>query len=477
MKIIELCGDEKVSFGQIARVLGRDPALAATVLKVANSAYYWVQSEVKTLDRAVCTLGINTTLSLALSFSFIRVLRKRDKHGFNHSSYWQRSVITAVAARALQTWARSANREELFLAGLLQDIGMLVLSEAIPEKYGPLVSASNRDHRLLIQREKESLTTDHALVGGWLLERWNLPEDLRLSLAFSHGPDANTKSEIDEFIRAAALAGSIAEIWSNPDTVAATANAREASVALLKMSSESFDQAIGETARFLPEATSNLNIDVGGEERITQLLDQAREALVYLNLQVQQQMRQIQNLALRDGLTSIHNRGYLETILPQYFDTARHVKQPLSVIFVDIDHFKSINDSCGHQAGDSVLVAVANILKAAMRASDVVARYGGDEFVCILPNADEQAAQMIGERLRGAIASKPLVVDNELEVSATASFGCATFSDKHPFESTGALLEQADRCLYAAKHGGRNRVVIPLQLEQESVETNQSASV
>jgi diguanylate cyclase len=153
------------------------------------------------------------------------------------------------------------------------------------------------------------------------------------------------------------------------------------------------------------------------------------------------------------------------------------VKQPLSVIFVDIDHFKSINDSCGHQAGDSVLVAVANILKAAMRASDVVARYGGDEFVCILPNADEQAAQMIGERLRGAIASKPLVVDNELEVSATASFGCATFSDKHPFESTGALLEQADRCLYAAKHGGRNRVVIPLQLEQESVETNQSASV
>jgi len=472
-----MCGDENVSCGQIARVLGRDPALAAAVLKVANSAYYWVRSEVKTVDRAVSTLGINATLSLALSFSFVRVIRRRDRHGFDHSSYWQRSIITAVAGRALEKWARSVNRDELFLAGLLQDIGMLVLSEAIPERYGPLVQAANRDHRRLVKLEWESLSADHALVGAWLLERWNLPEDIRLSLAFSHEPESNTKPEIAEFIRAAALAGHIAEIWSNPDTVAATAEAREASLAQLRMSSEGFDQVIRETAKSLPEITSNLNIDFGGEERITQLLDQAREALIYLNLQVQQQMRQIQNLAQHDGLTSLHNRSYLDSILPQYFYTAQQLKQPLSVIFIDVDDFKSINDAYGHPAGDSVLVALAGTLKGTLRASDVVARYGGDEFVCILPNADEQACGMVGERLRAAIASKPIAIDSERGVTVTASLGCATFSAGHPFDSAAAILELADRCLYTAKTGGRNRVVGPDQLESASSERPEASPV
>ncbi len=290
MKIVDMCGDDSVSLGQIARVLGRDPALAATVLKVANSAYYWVASEVKTLDRAVCSLGVNATLSLVLSYSFIRILKKQDKHGFDHSYYWQRSVITAVAARAMEKWSKSTHREELFLAGLLQDIGMLVLSEAMPETYGPLVSSANRDHQRIIALERDLLATDHSRVGAWMLERWNLPEDLRLSVASSHGPESNPKPGMQDYIRTAALAGSIAEIWTNPATVDATERARELSVALLKMSPESFDQVIGNAASFLPEVTSYLNIDIGGKQKIEELLYRAREALIYLNLQAQQQM-------------------------------------------------------------------------------------------------------------------------------------------------------------------------------------------
>jgi diguanylate cyclase (GGDEF)-like protein len=470
MKIVEMCGDDNVNFGQIARVLSRDPALAAAILKVANSAYYWVRSEVKTVDRAVCTLGINATLSLALSLSFVKVLRKRERHGFDHSSYWQRSVITGVAARSMARWSSVFNREELFLAGLLQDIGMLVLSEAIPQKYGPLVAAAQRSHRRLILLEKEELGTDHASVGAWLLERWNLPEDLRLSLVFSHEPESNPRPDKTEFVRTAALAGEIAEIWSNPDTVSATAEAREASAVLLKMSSENFDQVIQETAKSLPEVTAFLNVDFGGEERITQLLDQAREALIYLNLKIQQQMHQIQTMALHDGLTATHNRGYLEGILPQYFEKARQLGQPLSVIFIDLDDFKRINDTYGHQVGDSVLVAVAGLLKAAMRASDIVARYGGEEFVCILPNADENAVRMVGERLRSAIASKPVIVEGKLGVTVTASLGCATLSAEHSYETPRAMLEEADRCLYAAKQRGRNRVVLPADLARQTAE-------
>jgi diguanylate cyclase (GGDEF)-like protein len=323
----------------------------------------------------------------------------------------------------------------------------------------------------LIRIEKERLGTDHSKVGAWLLGSWNLPEDIRLSLAFSHEPRQNPKQEIQRYINATALAGDIAEIWTNPATMDATAHANESAATLLDMPSESFNEIIGETAKAIPEVTSYLNIDIGGEKRISELLDRAREALINLNLQAQQQMLQMQNLALHDGLTSLHNRSYLEKVLPQYMDVSMKMKQSLSVIFIDLDHFKQINDMHGHQTGDTVLISVAQTLKSVVRGSDVVARYGGEEFVCVLPNANEHVACMVSDRLRNAIASKSLTTDAGVALAVTASFGCATLSVDHPFESHIALLEEADRCLYAAKSAGRNRVVTAEKLQLENRQT------
>jgi diguanylate cyclase (GGDEF)-like protein len=468
MKVVDMCSDDNVSLGQIAQVLGRDPTLAATVLKVSNSAYYYVASEVKTLDRAVCTLGINATLSLVLSYSFVRIMRSNQRQGFDYSHYWQRSVITAVAAREMEKWAKPVQREELFLAGLLQDIGMLALSEAMPEKYGPLVLKAKRNHSQLIRIEKEALGTDHSKVGAWILGSWNLPEDIRISLAFSHEPQLNPKREIQQYINATALAGNLAEIWTNPETSDATSRANESAATLLEMPSESFNQIIVETAKAIPEVTSYLNIDIGGGQRINELLDRARDALIHLSLQAQQRMIKMEDLALHDGLTSLHNRAYLENVLPQYMDVSIKMTQPLSVIFIDLDHFKQINDVHGHQAGDAILASVAKILKSVIRGSDVVARYGGEEFVCILPNADEHVACLVSDRMRAAIKSTPLTTESGIALEVTASFGCATLSADHPYESCAALLEEADRCLYAAKKAGRDRVVTSENLRLEN---------
>ncbi len=148
------------------------------------------------------------------------------------------------------------------------------------------------------------------------------------------------------------------------------------------------------------------------------------------------------------------------------------MKQPLSVIFIDLDHFKQINDQHGHQTGDTILASAAKILKSVVRGSDVIARYGGEEFVCILPNADEHVACMVSDRLRAAIKAKPLTTESGVALDVTASFGCATLSVDHPYESCAALLEEADRCLYAAKKAGRDRVVTS---EQIRLENKQSA--
>jgi len=457
VRVLQLSQEEETSINEIAQVINRDPALTTKLLRVSNSAFYGVRYEVTTVHRAVSVLGINATLSLALSFSLVRDLKKPRSKGFDPVAYWRRSAIAAAAGRALAESANKGMREELFLSGLLQDIGMLVLNEAIPDTYGALVAAAKGSHQELVKLERERLATDHAAVGAWLLERWNIPDKYQIAVAGSHDPTIVEEPETVDFCRATALAGSIAEIWV--DAANATSIARDSAASLLNMSLKRFDSLLGEVAAVIPEVTSELDINVGGEERIAQLLEQAREALVALSMRAQQQMQQIQDLSRHDRLTSVYNRSYLEEELPKQFEAASLSGEPLSILFLDIDYFKNVNDTYGHEAGDSVLVSVASTARAAVRASDVIARYGGEEFVCLMPGTGAREAAAVAERLRATIASKSLSVSDNLAIRITVSVGCATHSAKQPFADPKQLLAEADRCLYAAKAKGRNVVV------------------
>jgi diguanylate cyclase (GGDEF)-like protein len=459
LEVLDLCQNDEVGIPEVTKVLIRDPALSAKVLKVANSPLYGVRSRITTLDRAISLLGINATLSLALSFSFVRSLHRSSEGGFNHQAYWRRSVIAAVAARTIGLRLSKLNPEELFLAGLLQDLGMLVFNEAVPAQYGPVVNAAKWDHAALVAHERETFGADHSDVGCWLLARWNLPERLREAVAGSHDPRGIGEMSPDSLVNCIAFASRIAEIWCNPDTNAAAALARQGSESILQVPPEQFDRLLGEIAFSIAEATANLDIDVGSEESLNRILDQAREALVLLGLQAQQAARDLQQKAQIDRLTSLNNRAYLDIVLPQFFESAQHLGQPLSVLFMDLDDFKIINDSYGHQAGDGVLISVARILRAGVRTPDTIIRYGGDEFVGLLPNTNEKDASLVAERLRVAIGSQEYHVAEGVKIRMTVSVGCATISPRHRFVTPQELLSAADTCLYAAKKAGRNRVV------------------
>ncbi len=466
LQVLALCKDEQAEISQISKVLEGDPALCAEVLKFANSASYGLRCQVATLDRAVALLGINTTLSLALSFSFVRGLRKDEEALFDHAAFWRRSAILAEATRAIGGWAKAATRDELFLAGLLQDIGMLALNKAVPELYGPVTAESKGNHDILVEIEREKLGADHAAVGAWLLGKWNLPENLQAAVAGSHKPSVD-HGKFDVLVRSAALAGSIAGIWSNPQTAEAVARARETSIVLFNIPENQFNRLLGEITVALPASTSNLDINIGSDEALNLLLDQAREALVLLSLQTEHRAQEIQERSQTDPLTSLFNRAYMDQILPRYFSIAQKSIQPLSILFLDIDHFKNVNDSYGHQSGDHVLVSVARTLRAALRGPDIVGRYGGEEFLCLLPNTPQDGAALVGERLRAAIASHRCELSGKHRIGVTISVGCATMSSDRLFRDIEELIDAADKCLYAAKKAGRNRVVnldsMPLQ--------------
>jgi diguanylate cyclase (GGDEF)-like protein len=163
-------------------------------------------------------------------------------------------------------------------------------------------------------------------------------------------------------------------------------------------------------------------------------------------------------LANTDSLTGLCNRRYFQERLEQEVDRAIRYHRPLSLIMIDIDHFKLYNDTHGHLQGDNVLVEVAQALEAFSRASDIVARYGGEEFALILPETDKANAEALGRRLREYVEQQTIAGVEYLPTKAlTISVGIASYT---PPDTKEALINAADTALYHAKREGRNRVVV-----------------
>jgi two-component system cell cycle response regulator len=165
-------------------------------------------------------------------------------------------------------------------------------------------------------------------------------------------------------------------------------------------------------------------------------------------------------LAVTDQLTGLYNRRYLATQLPKMIQDARAKMRPLSVMVLDIDHFKRVNDTLGHDVGDVVLKEVARRLRLSVRGVDLACRYGGEEFVFVMPDTDATFAEIVAERLRAAIAREPIDVPNGEPLPVTTSIGVASLDLSSDAETPQTLIKAADEALYRAKDDGRNRVAM-----------------
>ncbi len=161
-------------------------------------------------------------------------------------------------------------------------------------------------------------------------------------------------------------------------------------------------------------------------------------------------------LSMVDGLTGLHNRAWLNDMLPTLVDEAHSTKRPLSLIMIDLDYFKKFNDSHGHQTGDKALRIAADVLRSALRPSDFAVRYGGEEMIVILPDSNQTAGQMVAQRLCERM--REAVVFDDMHVPLphmTASFGVAMLA---PDQDVNILISTADAALYRAKEAGRNQI-------------------
>ena len=161
--------------------------------------------------------------------------------------------------------------------------------------------------------------------------------------------------------------------------------------------------------------------------------------------------------SLMDDLTTLANRKHFDRSLEQAMEEAEESGEPLSLLMTDIDHFKKFNDTFGHQTGDQVLRLVAVAVKQNVKGQDVPCRYGGEEFAVVLPKTNLRQAVAVAENIRKAVMAKELIKRSTGENLGriTISIGCSTYV---PGDTAQDLIERADQCLYAAKHGGRNLV-------------------
>ena len=175
---------------------------------------------------------------------------------------------------------------------------------------------------------------------------------------------------------------------------------------------------------------------------------------------MQRALQDLRYDAVTDALTGLHNRRHLGEYLPRELARAARGGDKLALLLFDLDHFKSVNDTFGHSAGDAVLTGVANILKSNIRAGDAVFRHGGEEFLVVLPETDVEGARQKAEALRSAIAEVRLEHTGRALGRQTASCGVAVFPLNGVREDE--LMRCADQALYAAKEAGRDRVVVAM---------------
>lgn len=471
-RIVDLAGDPEADLGDIVTAISSDPALAAKLLLTANSPYYGRRRVSKNLREAIMVLGLNATITLALGFSLIKSLDQPGTGSVDYFLIWRRALLSAIASDAIARVKLLPRKEEVFLASLLQDIGILALDRGKTSFYANL--PEDADHEMLKAYEREKIGTSHAVIGAWLMRRWNIPTLICDAVEQSHLLEsAPFHGEVDALTLSVAVSGVLCDTLLTGEAEQRPDSSLQDALDVLSIDGELLDKILALIRDRIPETEELFEMSIMPPEQIEAIILRAREVLLQRNMQMIEQCEQLKDqvavlqmrtadlerAARTDPLTRVFDRGYLNEQLRREFQQATEFRWPLSVIFLDLDRFKQINDKYGHQAGDTVLVATAQLLKNGVRDSDLVGRYGGEEFLVLLPGTDRDGAVAFANRIASAIRRQVHHVGDE-RVQVTTSIGIATHSENLSFPDCEKLTNAADIALFTAKRGGRDRVSV-----------------
>ncbi len=480
-RIIDLSSKETITAARLASEIQRDPLLVSRILKITNSSYYSLSKEVTTLSSAVAILGISTIQSIVMSAAILNTLYEKDTSLHLHlDHFWQYSFFSAVSCQLLAKEKKYSVPEEAFIVGLLHNIGDLVFLKSEPEVYQDIFEKKKEGFSAL-KLEKASFDTDHARVGYAFSKKGNLPAFMQEAILHHHYPPsykgkciktrrmtvfiylADTMTDVfmsTEKANAILKFKAMARKWGGIDEEHSEYILNKVGDEIEK-SKEIFDElsfCVKNYEDILQEANYQLGKITLDFHKINRKLKARELELVKLNneLLIENKERKmaeekIKSLAYYDSLTGLANRLMINKQLTREICRAERSNEKIAVLFIDLDHFKNINDTLGHDVGDMLLKEVAARLCSSMRKHDSIGRLGGDEFIVLqtqLRSPDNVIT--LSQRIISLLKSPFELASNSLYV--TPSVGIAVYPENGTDEQT--LIKNADTAMYSAKERG-----------------------
>ena len=464
IKILEAVQKKEPDIDEIGKLISTDPPLSVKVLKVVNSSFYSLPTKIASVNHAIKMLGIKSVKNLALSFSLINKYSLKKSRTFNYTRFWKDSLVGAITVQSLGSKIIPELSDDIFFLGLIQDIGTLALSICMPKQYDLIKAESEKEGCLTHDVENQIFGFNHMEVGEYLTKSWGLPDTFYIPIGYHHYPNKlyNTRDDIITLTKILHLSSLYIELFNSSD--------KSLNLAMIEhwVKAYGFEKMIDiqevgrDVNRQALEIFPIYEIELKDENDQAKLLETAKAELTNLSTELvgdlfdqRQENSMLREQVKRDSMTNLYNHQRFRELLQQELSRSERYGHPVSVIFADIDHFKSINDTYGHLAGDKVIVTIAGCLKNELRDSDQIARYGGEEFAIILPETEKKTAFEVAERLRKAIdALRIIYEDNYIQPSMSFGIASLTLGEKVSYDD---LIKRADSALYQAKRQGRNR--------------------
>lgn len=461
MRLLEMTSNPDVALQDIAELIQNDPGLASKVLKTVNSSFYGLPKPCPSIERAIAMLGLKAVKSLVLGFSMVNLSKSLDEQ-IDLNAFWKHTIIASVGARQIAQIGGFSEPDEVFAAALFQDIGVLAMLATYTDDYGPLIAESDGNHHKLLEIERARFSLDHIHVGAALAEKWNMPAMILAGISHHHDltpPENDDTSLIKAIVIGERLATAMtAEVdQSYIDELHATA------ADWFDQSEEDVLDLIEKIQQSSREVAKLLDKQIGEVPSAQELMNRASERLFEEQLQTQREAEQAQHDAITDGLTGVPNRKHFDGLIAGALAQAVEQQTSVGVLFSDADKFKFVNDTYGHPCGDAVLVELAKRVTDAVGERGTVCRYGGEEFVVVLPGMTLKESAVVGEEIRVAVANTPFEFEGvpgapDEPLPRTVSVGVAAWSPGYDDLTPEQLVQRADKAVYTAKESGRNNV-------------------
>lgn len=484
-RIIAAASDPQVTKQALGQLVANEPAFALRILNIVNSSLYRRGQKIASAQKAVSILGSRTLRNVALCAATQSCVQAERLGAFDLSLFWecslQRAVGAQLCAQALGE-AVGVDPMEAFTAGLLQDLGLLALLLGRPQaaqEWMEIATGSAQERR---DAERVLFGQCHDDVGAQLVASWNLPEELAQPIIWHHRLDG-APEEWSKRIRIAAAGEKVADILAQSAEPMALEKGREVIMSLLDAQAEQVDAVLGQVGDKVVEVAAALGVKVKRQPCLRKLLVSASESLAQMNLtseslllsleslleekellvrELEIRTRALEQMTMTDALTSLPNRRAFSQRLDAEMEMAAQ-GGTVSLLLIDIDHFKSVNDRFGHDVGDLVLRRVAGELASRVPPGVLVARVGGEEFGVVVPGHCVTSVADMAKSLCEAIRELQWNQVQSLE-QVTISLGLAKLQGpaEVAFEIPDLgrrLYRGADQALYHAKNKGRDRWV------------------